>query len=264
MFRSLREQLPEGPVVVAHRGDSEHHAENTLPAFAAALALGVTMQEFDVRRTRDGVLLCIHDESFDRTTDAARRFGPGALVAETTFARARELDGARGRNVTGERTVLPTLDEVLDLLLPQCIAMIEHKAGPPADYLAAVRRHGPNARCIVQSFDWNFVAAMRTIAPEIAVALLGPTTSAPRIDAATIAFARSIDAGMVHWSDRAITTEEVRLAHEHDLLVCTYTTDDELGFFGGATMGIDAMCTNRPASMQQLRAAGRLRRGRRD
>ena len=43
---------------------------------ASALRLGVMMQEFDVRQTRDGMLACLHDATLDRTTDAARRLGP--------------------------------------------------------------------------------------------------------------------------------------------------------------------------------------------
>jgi len=260
VFQSLRDQGTDGPVVVAHRGDSAMHPENTLPAFAAALRLRVPMQEFDVRSTRDGVLVCIHDESFDRTTDAAHRWGPGALVAETTFERARELDCAPGRAGGSPPVPLPTLTEVLDLLLPHCLAMIEHKAGRAADYVAEVLRRGGEAHCIVQSFDWDFVAAVATAEPRIATALLGPTPTRPRIDAAAIAFARATGAGMLHWSAQSLTTEEVQLAHDHDLLVCTYTTDDDLGFFGAGAMGIDAMCTNRPGRMLALRNAGRLGR----
>ena len=75
----------DGPVVVAHRGDRVHHPENTLAAFQAAAELGAPMQEFDVRVTRDGALVCLHDATLDRTTDAATLLGPGALVAQITL-----------------------------------------------------------------------------------------------------------------------------------------------------------------------------------
>ena len=260
VFASLREQAADGPVVVAHRGDSENFAENTLPAFESALRLGVPMQEFDVRGTSDGVLVCIHDESFDRTTDAPDLLGPGALVAETTFAEARQLNASGWRNDVTGAARLPLLAEVLELLAPDCIAMIEHKAGPVDAYLDEVRRQRATARCIVQSFDWSFVAGVRRAAPETAVALLGPSRTAPRIDAAVVEFALSIGAGMLHWRDREVAHEHVSLTHQSGLLLCTYTTDDDLGFFGGRAMGFDAMCTNRPGRMQQLRSSGWLRR----
>ena len=54
--------------------------ENTLPAFEAAAALDVAVQEFDVRQLRCGALVCVHDEDFDRTSDAAAVLGAGKPV----------------------------------------------------------------------------------------------------------------------------------------------------------------------------------------
>ena len=260
VFAALREHAREGPAVVAHRGDSENFAENTLPAFAAALRLGVPMQEFDVRSTKDHVLACVHDESFDRTTNAATVLGPGALVAETTHAVALSLDASSWHPADRGKAAVPTLAEVLDLLGPRCIAMIEHKAGLPDHYVAEVRRHAAHTRCIVQSFDWDFVAAVRHADAAIPLALLGPRSGRPRIDGAAIEFAVTVNAGMLHWDERALCYEDVALAHDAGLLVCSYTTDDDLGFLGGAAVGCDAMCTNRPTRMMQLRRQGWLRR----
>lgn len=260
VFAALVADRDHGPAVVAHRGDSEHFAENTLPAFEAALRLGVPMQEFDVRCTRDGVLVCIHDDTFDRTTDAATKLGPGALVAEASLGETRALDAAAWRDPAARRTTVPTLAEVLDLLLPRCIAMIEHKAGPVDHYLAELQRRGAHDRCIVQSFDWGFVGEAKRADPALGVAILGPTAGFPRLDASTIEAARRIGAGMVHWQDREVRAEDAAAAHAAGLLVCTYTTDDDVGFVGGSAIGLDAMCTNRPARMLELRGRGLLRR----
>lgn len=259
VFAALRRLRNDGPVVVAHRGDSENFAENTLPAFQAACRLGVPMQEFDVRCTREGTLVCIHDATFDRTTDAAARLGPGALVAETTFREARSLDASSWRRGVEGGARVPSLTEVLDLLLPGCIAMVEHKAGEPEPYLRELRSRSATGRCILQSFEWDFVAAARRGSPDLALALLGPTPDCAELRDA-IPMARQVSAGMLHWHDRALRYEDVLAAHEAGLLVCTYTTDDELGCFGGAAMGIDAMCTNKPRSMLALSRSGLLRR----
>jgi glycerophosphoryl diester phosphodiesterase len=88
VFSRLRAAATASPIVVAHRGDSRNHPENTLAAFRAATALGVAMQEFDVQQNRDGELFFLHDVSLDRTTDAARVLGPGALLAQTSTAAA--------------------------------------------------------------------------------------------------------------------------------------------------------------------------------
>src|SRR6266480_6507973 len=64
-------------VVVAHRGASADEAENTLPAFEAAVRAGADAVEFDVRMTADGVAVVMHDPDVSRTTDGSeeRRVG---------------------------------------------------------------------------------------------------------------------------------------------------------------------------------------------
>ena len=56
-------------MVAGHRGDSANYPENTMAAFRAAIEAGADMIETDVRLTRDGVPVLIHDKLVDRTTD---------------------------------------------------------------------------------------------------------------------------------------------------------------------------------------------------
>jgi glycerophosphoryl diester phosphodiesterase len=248
-FSKLRSTLASdgGPIVVAHRGDSGNWPENTLAAFRAAVTLGVRMQEFDVHATRDGQLVCLHDEGLDRTTDAARRLGPGALVWHTDAAQLRQLDAGSWRGAQHAGQQVPTLSEALAAMLPSCIPMIEHKSGGVERYAAAIAGVGDDV--IVQSFDWSFLAAFRSVAPAVALAVLGPTPEHSHFDARTVDAAVGLGVGMMHWRDRDITAEAVALAHARGLLVCSYTTDDELGWAGGRMLGIDAMCTNQPTRM---------------
>jgi hypothetical protein len=98
----------EGPGVICHRGASEHAQENTLEAFRATFILGGDGNEFDVRRTRDGVLVVFHDDMLDRHLEA---YGD---VADYTWA---ELQRFRFRDPGpfGEQTRIPTLAEVFEL-----------------------------------------------------------------------------------------------------------------------------------------------------
>lgn len=255
MFARLRQLAGAGPVVVAHRGDSRHHPENTLRAYAAAAELGAPMQEFDVRQTRDGHLVCIHDDSVDRTSDAARRWGPGALVAERTLAELRQLDFGSWRGTAHQGERMPTLDEALAVMRPRCIPMIEHKAGDAASYVAALDRCGAREAVIAQSFDWAFVAAVHLLAPDVALAALGPNARFARPDQAALAAARAAGAGMLHWRHRDLRREDVARVRGDGLLLCTYTTDDDAGWLGGAAMRVDAICTNDPQRMLRLRIA---------
>jgi glycerophosphoryl diester phosphodiesterase len=103
---------PAHPLVVGHRGLLTHAPENTLAAFRACLALRVGF-EFDVRRTKEGELVCLHDATLDRTTN-----GQGKL-ADRTLAEVRQLDAGAGfdRAFTGER--IPTVKEIFALLAEQ-------------------------------------------------------------------------------------------------------------------------------------------------
>jgi glycerophosphoryl diester phosphodiesterase len=69
MRRSL-EPDPPRPLVIAHRGASADHPENTLTAFAAAAEAGADLVELDARITADGAVVVLHDVDLDRTTDA--------------------------------------------------------------------------------------------------------------------------------------------------------------------------------------------------
>ena len=62
-------------LVIAHRGASRVAPENTLPAFQAALQLGVDLVEFDYLHSADGVPVAFHDEELDRLTDACAVWG---------------------------------------------------------------------------------------------------------------------------------------------------------------------------------------------
>jgi glycerophosphoryl diester phosphodiesterase len=74
------------PAVVAHRGASAHRAEHTVAAYALAIEQGAEGLECDVRLSRDGHLVCVHDRRVDRTST-----GRG-VVSTLTLERLSELD----------------------------------------------------------------------------------------------------------------------------------------------------------------------------
>lgn len=119
---------PEAHPVIAHRGNAAHVPENTLHAFDEALALGVDAFELDVRVTRDGVPVVIHDGTVDRTTD-----GKGS-VATFTVAELQRLDAGYGFTADNGLThpwrsrghTVPTLEEVIERY-PEMPLLIEVK-----------------------------------------------------------------------------------------------------------------------------------------
>ena len=97
------------PLIVAHRGLLRHSPENTLANFRACLELRLGF-EFDVSRTKDGHLVCIHDNTVDRTTN-----GTGQ-VENLTLAEIRKLDAGSWFNANFAGEKVPTIDEVLSLV----------------------------------------------------------------------------------------------------------------------------------------------------
>ena len=97
------------PLIVAHRGLLRHSPENTLANFRACLELRLGF-EFDVSRTKDGHLVCIHDNTVDRTTN-----GTGQ-VENLTLAEIRKLDAGSWFSSNFAEEKVPTIDEVLSLV----------------------------------------------------------------------------------------------------------------------------------------------------
>jgi len=130
------------PALVAHRGLLRHAPENTLRNFTACLGLGLGF-ETDLRRSSDGHLVCIHDETVDRTTN-----GKGAVTGRT-LAELQRLDAGSwfDRSFADQR--IPTLEQVFalvrDLGRPDTLIAIDFKgedARIEADMVAAARRYG--------------------------------------------------------------------------------------------------------------------------
>lgn len=94
---------------VGHRGLIRHAPENTMAAFSACLDLRIGF-EVDVRRTKDGHLVCIHDDTVNRTTN-----GKGN-VADFTLAELRELDAGGWFDPAFRGEKVPTIEEIFALL----------------------------------------------------------------------------------------------------------------------------------------------------
>jgi glycerophosphoryl diester phosphodiesterase len=126
--------------VVGHRGAPRDEPENTLASFERAIRIGADWIEFDLRRTKDGVLVVIHDEKVDRTTN-----GKG-LVRDLTFKELQELDAGNGQRI-------PSLQQVIELSRDRVKMDMEIKEeGIEADVVSAIERNGITARCMVSSF----------------------------------------------------------------------------------------------------------------
>ncbi len=145
---------PSRRPVIGHRGNRAHAPEDTLESFAQAVALGVDALELDLRMSRDGVPVVIHDPTLDRTTDAT------GLVVERTAAELAKVDAGARFSTDGGRTTpyrgqgihVPTVEEVLleHRTIPLMLELKEVAAAAPL--LALLERHDATARVLVCSF----------------------------------------------------------------------------------------------------------------
>ncbi|HZN17627.1 MAG TPA: glycerophosphodiester phosphodiesterase [Micromonosporaceae bacterium] len=151
--------LDPPPLAFAHRGGAASGDENTLAAFARAVALGYRYVEMDVRATADGVPVVFHDPTLLRMT------GRPEPVAALRWA---DLSSVR---VAGQ-AVIPRLEEVLGAW-PGVRFNIEVKTDDAtAATVAALRRTGAAGRVLLASFDDARLAALRAAAgPQVATSL---------------------------------------------------------------------------------------------
>ena len=147
--------------MIAHRGAprSSGAPENTLAAFRAAIEAGAGWLEFDVRRTSDGVLVVVHDDTVDRTTDGTGR------VADLTLAEVRALP-------PGGDATIPTVEEVVDLAAAAGVPILpEIKAGPSnpgmtGQLVELLRAKGYLDRAVILAFEAETLDELRRIAPD--------------------------------------------------------------------------------------------------
>lgn len=162
----------ENPIIYAHRGASAYAPENTMAAFQKAYEYDADGIELDVKCSRDGEMVVIHDQTLDRTTN-----GKG-FVIEQTAKELRALDAGSfySESYKGER--IPLLVEVLETFSSKMIINIEltnYKS--PMDGLAEkaarlVKKIGLGEKIIFSSFNPVNLLITRKIVPEVPVALL--------------------------------------------------------------------------------------------
>ncbi len=252
---------PPGPAIVAHRGASASESENTLEAFALALAAGADAVEFDVRMTADGAAVVMHDAGVERTTD-----GHG-LVKELALA---EVERLRIVLRDGSSTRVPTLEEALHWCSGRIAVNVEIKNLPgQPDFdgeregavdatLRALEDVAFSGEVLIFSFNPFSIAHARRTAPHVPTGLL----TEPSVDAAAaLGYAREQGHAWVSpYLDRVREAGPGLAAEAHaaGMRLGTWLTDDPDEAVALMRAGVDAVATNDPAAAVAARAAAGL------
>ncbi len=145
---------------IGHRGARLQATENTLLSFKKAIASGVDMVELDVQKTKDDVLVVIHDPTIDRTTNGS------GYVKEMTYDELSSYKSAEGETI-------PTLDEVYALCIGKVQVLTEIKAmGCLALLTDLIDKHGNRNEIVVQSFLHGELVSLREYDDAIRTAAL--------------------------------------------------------------------------------------------
>jgi len=236
------------PWIIAHRGASADHPENTHAAFSAAAALPVEGIELDLQLSRDGVAVVYHHRSLFRAGQRGRR------VHQLDLAELRRLDVGSGLPGRGRDAAMPTLDEVLDryggktrLLLEikarRGIDTVERHQELAAKVVAAVQQRALADAVYLLSFDPAVLAEVHRLAPELLcvrnldepIPLSGRGAPPP----GTLA-ALCVDV-------RRLTMAFVERAHRRGLPVLSYTCNSPRTVKRALGAGVDALISDRPA-----------------
>ncbi|WP_121194343.1 glycerophosphodiester phosphodiesterase [Motilibacter peucedani] len=260
------------PLVVAHRGASADVPEHTLAAYAKALADGADGLECDVRLTRDGHLVCVHDRRVDRTSDGRGVVSTLELadLEQLDFASWAQPGGAYDSIEPGGRGVL-TLSRLLDLVAssPRPVQLAIETKHPTrwagrverslVDLLSAHDlarpRPGQGSSVRVMSFSTLALRRITDLAPALPLVWL---TSRARLGIATPRAVAGAVAGLPSGVDGFGPSigllrerpELVAAAHERGRSVHVWTVDSAADAELCARLGVDVVITNRPAAVR--------------
>lgn len=235
------------PIAVAHRGGSLDGIENTMASFSAAVAMGYTYLETDVRVTADGVLVVFHDAGVDRV------IGQPGRLRDLTWSQLESLRVARREPVPRLDELLKTWPDVRFIIDPKCDAAV----GPLIDVL---RAHDAVDRVCVGSFSDARLRRMRaafgpalctSMGPQEVLRLrlaawgLLPEGAVPRA-------AQCVQMPPSYGPLPIADPRSIGLAHRLGLQVHVWTINDAPTMHRMLDLGVDAIMTDDLATLRDV------------
>lgn len=259
-------QLCGKNLVIAHRGGAKLWPEESMLAFQNATAAGVDVLELDVHATKDGKIVCMHDEKVDRTTD-----GTG-LIKEKTWEEVQALDAAAKFSTDGGKTFpykgkgikVATLEEILRAF-PKMPFSIEIKQfNPPIvdAVIAVIEATGMSDKVLVASFDDDTIRAVRTKRPKL-------VTSFASGEIVKFLMLKEDELGdykppapVLQSPFESTTAERMRIAEKLGIRVHVWTVDDREDQKTQWNLGVHGVMSDDPLALQAVtKELGRTDKG---
>ncbi len=238
--------------IIAHRGASGYAPENTLKAFKLALEMGASDFEFDVHRTKDGVLVVHHDYDLKRTA------GSEARIAGLGYSELQKLNVAAHFTADPAFQAAPSLEAVLDVIGRAAgLLNLEVKndgnvyPGIEEQLLAFLKsRAGLPQKSLVSSFDHGTLKRFRTLSPDLRLGYLGHGLSTVLL-APALSRARAVGAVNFHMALRIAFKANLALIRKAGFNVFVYTVNGKEDALRMRELGADGIFTNYPDIMKK-------------
>ena len=238
---------------IAHRGFSAAAPENTLGAFNKAIELSSDMMECDVRRTKDGHIVVIHDATLDRTTN-----GTGA-VADMSLAEIKELDAGSWLSPEFAGEHVPTLEEVLDLAKGKCKLIVEIKEPGLEDAVVdMINDREMHFEVLIASFYYRIGVRMPELDENILfVPLIHMAREVGEDEAVRLADEAAVVNGSVFGVNYgAISPALAKATHMANMRLMAWTVDDEENMCRMVDAGVDMIASNKLDLLLSVLSAG--------
>ena len=245
------------PLAISHRGGAGLWPENTMEAFSRTVDLGFRFIETDIHLTSDGVVVCLHDPTLDRTTD-----GRGE-VADLPWREVREFDAghshhpAQGFPFRGRGVRIPSLEEVA-LTFPDLGMVLELKADHTEEaVLGVIDRLGLQDRVIIGSFSDARLARIRELSGGAVATSTGEQEVSRLVKAAWLGRRPVTENAALQVPPRSglwpiVTTRTVKAYHQMGLAVHVWTIDDPRQMRRLLDRGVDGIMTDRPDVLRDV------------
>ena len=239
------------PLVIGHRGCRALRPENTMPAFAHALAVGADVLELDVVVTRDNALVVHHDLEL-----AGKRVREMREAEVLAFDRGGTRSAGFARQLLMPGVRVPRLAEVFAFAKEKgARLMVETKVDPQVDaewFAGAVdgliRKYGLSDKVLLQSFDHRTLYAMRKLNPAVGLVLLNPAKRLPDY----VGPAKALGVGAIQFVNfRVIDKGIVDTLHAAGVKVFSGTTDDPAEWKRLRGLGVDGILTDDPEGLRR-------------
>lgn len=230
--------------IFGHRGSAGTHPENTMISFKEAARVGADGIELDIQMTRDGVIVVIHDETVNRTTNGKDK----GWVKDYTLKQIKKMDVSYKFKDQYGKCEIPTLEEVFDWAKSNQVHInVEFKTGLVSykgieeKTLKMIKDYGLEERIVLSSFNHYSLVKCRQLSNSIDLAILYMEGLYEPWD-----YAKRLKTNGIHPYHQTINKEIVEESKRNGIAVRPFTINDEKKMKQFIDFGCSAIITDHP------------------